>query len=151
MVQATISNGTVNLESILTITEGQRNVIKKESKAVKSLLKDIHLNHTITVNEDGTPVSKLSGSVSGNFDPIKEIDELQKTHTKFLEAVNGMIKTTLAENSGKPTANHEESKEEFLERIHSKLHKRFLKAVIITIDDEWNVKVICQIKHSHII
>ena len=98
MVQATTSkNGSVNLESILQITEGQKCAIMRNLNKVKNILKDLHAAHAIAANEDGTPISRLRKSIEGSFDPLAEANNLHADHKLFLNTVDKWLEDRIEE------------------------------------------------------
>jgi hypothetical protein len=126
MVQAVINNGVLNLESTVTITEAERDVIVKRQKAVEGFMKDFKVFHTIAATEDGTITSKMGKSLNGRFNPIEETEELEDVHNEFISLVRGeWLEWSNAEKKCDDREQHEQKKmaEELLSDIADAVHK----------------------------
>ncbi len=89
MVQITpTEKGSVILESIIWITDGQKKAIKANPKAIKNFLEDLHKNHVIAATEDGNATSKMYVILDHAFDVQERVTDLQECHQKFLKLVD---------------------------------------------------------------
>lgn len=97
MVQASTKNGFVNLESLLQITEGQKCAIIRNPDKVKNMLKEMHAEHTIAANEDGTLISKFRRNVEGSFNPCMEAKRIDGDHKSFLKIIDQWLEDKIEE------------------------------------------------------
>ena len=85
-----VKDGIVNVESTIQITEGLSDKIKANPKKVKAILKDLKIEHFLSITEDGTIISKTGKQLSGCFDPMKEGINMQRKHKFFLDQLESL-------------------------------------------------------------
>lgn len=121
MVIVICKNGIVNLESTLTIPEGICERIKANPDKVKTVLKDLHIEHFLAITEDGTITSKVGTQMPSMFDPVTAAANLRDKHEHFIDWASNLPidddKEAIAEEASGESIDHQDEDENNDDRL----------------------------------
>lgn len=121
MIKIGNSGEKISLQSILPMTEGQRNVInKKNASKINEAERDFHISHLVAVDENGNISSKAGRLIDSDADLEEAIEHLKADHQFFLEFLDSLVtaydcRVTSANEKDQRTKNT--TTEEVMEKI----------------------------------